>query len=365
MGNSFKRIYQALFLLILVILAGGVGYYILGEHLGEHRWSIGDSIYFAIITVSTVGFHELDQLDKVHGARLLTAGLILVGSAALVFFQSNITAALVEGAIGQAFRRKRMLNQIKNLSGHIVVAGLGSTGKYVVEELHACRRTFVAIDRNLEHLERVSQELCGGRMLYVHGDATEDHSLLDAGIERAAGVVAALTSDRENLYVTLSARSLNPEARIVAKVVEAEADKKMRRAGASATVSPNIIGGRRMASELMRPHVVTFLDQMLLDKDKNLRVEECDIPTGSIFIGKALRDVPLRSEANALVVAIRDESGKFHYNPGPEQELHEGHVLVVLAGVEDVQKLRKLMAESAPGDSPASRAKPLSLRPQG
>jgi voltage-gated potassium channel len=363
MGNSFRRIYQALLLLILVILGGGVGYYLLGEHLGEGRWSFGDSIYFAIITVSTVGFRELDQLDKVHGARFLTAVLILLGSAALVFFQSNITAALVEGAIGQAFRRKRMLNQIKNMSGHIVVAGLGSTGKYVVEELFACRKTFVAIDRNLEHLERISEELCGGKMMYVHGDATEDHVLIEAGIENAAGVVAALTSDRENLYVTLSARSLNPEARIVAKVVEAEADKKMRRAGASATVSPNIIGGRRMASELMRPTVVTFLDQMLLDKDKNLRVEECDIPKGSSFIGKSLRDVPLRSEANALVVAIRDPDGKFHYNPGPEEELREGFVLVVLAGVEDVQRLRKLMAASAGTEPPVSLAKPLSLRP--
>jgi len=183
-------------------------------------------------------------------------------------------------------------------------------------------------------------------MLYVHGDATEDHVLMEASIKTASGVVAALTSDRENLYVTLSARSLNADARIVAKVVEAEADNKMRKAGASATVSPNIIGGRRMVSELVRPTVVVFLDQMMRDKDKNLRFEECPIPAGSSFIGKQLRDVPFRSEANVLVVAIRDNDGTFHYNPGSDLVLSEGLVLVVLAEAHGMQHLRDLMQQS-------------------
>lgn len=342
MGTGLKRIFQALLLLIGVIVLGGIGYFILGHGV----WRFGESIYFAIITVSTVGYQELHDIQNVRGARLLTAILILVGSASLVFFQSNITAALVEGALGHVFRRKRMLNQIKALRDHVVVAGLGSTGKFVVEELWAIRRPFVAIDRNLEQLERISQELCEGKMLYIHGDATEDHALVEAGIKFASGVVAALTSDRENLYVTLSARSLNPEARIVAKVVETEADNKMRKAGASATVSPNIIGGRRMASELVRPTVVVFLDQMMRDKDKNLRFEECPIPAGSSYIGKQLRDVPFRSEANALVVAIRDQDGTFHYNPGSDLELKQGLVLVVLAEAESMARLRTLMTQS-------------------
>ena len=342
MGQGVRRILQALLLLVSVIALGGLGYYFLGHGV----WRLGESVYFAIITVSTVGFQELHGIEQVQGARLLTAVLILVGSAALVFFQSNITAALVEGAIGHVFRRKRMLNQIKSMRGHVVVAGLGSTGKYVVEELFAVQQAFVAIDRNLEHLERISEELCGGKMLYVHGDATEDHVLIEAGIVHAKGVVAALTSDRENLYVTLSARSLNSDARIVAKVVEAEADNKMRKAGATATVSPNIIGGRRMVSELVRPTVVVFLDQMMRDKNKNLRFEECPIPPRSSYIGKQLRDVPFRSEANALVVAIRDEDGTFHYNPGSDLELKEGLVLVVLAELEGMQLLRRMMAQS-------------------
>jgi voltage-gated potassium channel len=342
MSSAFRRIFFAASLLLGVVALGGLGY----SWLGRGQWSLGDSIYFAIITVSTVGYGELDRLRDVHGARLLTALLILVGSAALVFFQSNITATLVEGTLGQAFRRKRMRDQIKALEGHVVVAGVGSTGKYAIEELWAIGRPFVAIDRNREQLERVSEELTGGKMLHVLGDATEDHVLIEAGVKTAAGVIAALTTDRENLYVTLSARSLNPTARIVAKVVEAEATKKMLIAGASTTVSPNHIGGMRMASELVRPEVVRFLDEMLRDKDKALRLENVVVPEHSGFDGKTLRDVPLRSEANALVVAVRERDGDFTYNPGSDHVLRAGTVLIVLAESEDVHRLRTMMDRS-------------------
>lgn len=344
MRTSLVRILYALALLITVIVLGGVGYHLLGRGM----WSLGDSIYFAIITVSTVGYGELQDLETVHGARALTVTLILLGSASLVFFQSNLTATLVEGALGQAFRRKRMNKQINALHGHTVICGLGSTGKYVVEELWAIKRPFVAVDVNLDHLERVSRELCDGKMLFVHGDAIEDHVLIEAGIKQAAGVVAALTSDRENLYVTLSARSLNPDARIVAKVVEAEADKKMRIAGASATVSPNIIGGRRLASEVVRPAVVLFLDKMMGDREKNLRFEEITIPKGSAFVGKQLRMVPFRKEANVLVVAVRNPAGEFLYNPGPEYVLCDDEVLILIGGVDGVKRLKEMMEGSIP-----------------
>jgi len=344
MRASFVRILYALALLVFVITIGGLGFHTLGKGL----WSLGDSIYFAIITVSTVGFGELQDLEQVHGARALTVTLILLGSASLVFFQSNLTATLVEGALGQVFRRKRMNKQISALRGHTVICGLGSTGKYVVEELWAIKRPFVAIDINVDHLERVSRELCGGKMLYVHGDAIEDHVLIEAGVKHADGVVAALTSDRENLYVTLSARSLNPDARIVAKVVEAEADKKMRIAGASATVSPNIIGGRRLASEVVRPAVVLFLDKMMGDKEQNLRFEEVTIPKGSGYVGKLLRTVPFRKEANVLVVAIRNPAGEFLYNPGPDYVLCENEVLILIGAVDGVKRLKEMMSSSIP-----------------
>ena len=165
-----------------------------------------------------------------------------------------------------------MRKMIEAMKGHVVVAGIGSTGRYVIEELFAIARPFVAVDRNEARLREISEEACGGDMLYVVGDATEDHSLVAAGVARAAGVVAALTHDADNLYVTLSTRALNAKARSVSKAQNPEAENKMRLAGANAVVSPNTIGGRRMASELVRPGVVEFLAQ-IHRADHSLRME--------------------------------------------------------------------------------------------
>ena len=236
-----------------------------------------------------------------------------------------------------------MRKSIAALSKHIVVAGAGSTGKHVLEELIATQTPFVVIDRSHQHMEKISEELMGGRMLYVIGDATEDHVLLEAGVQRARAVVAALTHDKDNLYVTLSARSLNPAARIVSKIVEDEAGPKILKAGASAIVNPTMIGGRRMASELIRPEVTEFLDTMLRDKDKNLRLEEVVIPRGSTFVGMMLKDTPIRRETRLLVVAVRGTDRTFHYNPDPDHVLTEGSTMIVMGEAESVVKLRQLV----------------------
>ncbi len=236
-----------------------------------------------------------------------------------------------------------MQKEIEKLSGHVVVAGAGGTGRHVIEELVVTRTPFVVIDRSEPTLQRISHELCGGKMLHVHGDATLDPVLLAAGVQRARGVIAALTLDKDNLYVTLSARSLNPAARIVSKVVEDDAAAKIIRAGASSIVNPTMIGARRLAGELIRPEVHEFLDQMVRDKDKNLRLEEVAVPRGSAFVGKALKDVPIRRETRALVVAVRGSDRAFTYNPDPDYVIGEGTTLVVLAETESIVKLRTLV----------------------
>jgi voltage-gated potassium channel len=235
-----------------------------------------------------------------------------------------------------------MRGKIEQLAGHVVVAGAGNTGKHVIEELITTRTPFVVIDRSDHMLQAVSEEHCGGKMLYVHGDATLDHVLLAAGVARARGVVAALTHDKDNLYVTLSARSLNPQARIVSKVVEDEAAPKILKAGASSIVNPTMIGARRLASELIRPYVNEFLDQMLRDKDKNLRLEELTIARGSSFAGMALKDTPIRRETRALVIAARGSDEVFVYNPDPEYVIADGTTLIVLGETESIVKLRQL-----------------------
>jgi voltage-gated potassium channel len=341
MNASVRRLLFALSVLLTLVGAGAMGFYL----LGKGRWELAECAYMTVITLSTVGFGELSQMHEVPGARPLTVVLIISGVGALAYVQGNLTALLVEGVIGQAWRRNRMRKAIEAMEEHVVVCGAGSTGRHVIEELIATGTPFIVIDRDQEHLERISTDLMDGKMLFVLGDATDDHALAEAGVSRARGVVAALTHDKDNLFVTLSARSLNANARIVSKVVEDPAAMKMRKAGATSVVSPAMIGGRRMASELIRPEVNEFLDQMLRDKSKNLRIEEAVVPKGSAFAGKALKDTPIRKETRLLVVAVRDTERNFVYNPDPDHVVVEGATLIVMGEAENVSKLRKLMTE--------------------
>jgi voltage-gated potassium channel len=343
MNASIRRMLISLGALVAMTFVGALGYL----WIGHGRWAFGDCVYMTIITISTVGFAELPHLREVHLARGFTITVIVGGVATIAYFQATLTALLVEGAIGQAWRSNRMRKQIEGLVGHVVVAGAGSTGRHVLEELVATQTPFVVIDRDHGHLERLSEDLMEGKMLFIHGDATDDHTLVRAGVERARGVVAALTQDKDNLYVTLSARSLNPSARIVTKIVEAEAAPKMLKAGASSVVNPTKIGGRRMASELIRPEVNEFFDQMLRDKDRNLRLEEVLVPDTSPVVGMALKDTPIRRETGVLVVAVRGVDRAFTYNPEPEFVIAHGTTLIVMGETESIVKLRRLVGSDA------------------
>jgi voltage-gated potassium channel len=336
---TVRRLIIAMGVFATLVAIGTVGYFI----LGDGRWSLADCAYMTVITISTVGFFELGHMRDVPGARLLTVSLIIGGVGVLAYMQSNLTALLVEGVLGQAWRRRRMQKEIEKLGAHVVVAGAGGTGKHVIEELMVTQTPFVVIDRSDQQLRQVSEDLCAGKMLYVHGDATLDHVLLAAGVRRARGVVAALTHDKDNLYVTLSARSLNAQARIVSKVVEDDAAPKILKAGASSIVNPTLIGARRLAGELIRPEVHEFLDQMVRDKDRNLRLEDIVVPRGSSFVGMALKDTPIRRETRALVVAVRGGDRTFMYNPDPDYVIGEGTTLIALGEAESIVKLRGLV----------------------
>jgi voltage-gated potassium channel len=309
-----------------------------------------DTIYFAIYTVSTVGFSELPRAHDYRGVRVVTGLLIMAGIGTIAFFQSTLTALLIEGVIGRTFRRRRMQKKIKALSNHLVVAGSGRTGKYIVDELLTIGRDFVIIDRDEALLERENEQ-AGGRLLYVVGDATEDHTLLDAGVTRAQGVVAALSDDRDNLFMTLSVRTLNPNARIVSKAVEIENEGKLLRAGANATVSPNRIGGQRLVSELVRPKATAFLDNMLR-VTQNLRFDEVEVMEGSKWVGKKLRNIPIRERTSLLVVALHEPDDTYIHNPSPDVVIHAGTQLIVFGEVEHVETLAQMLRSDA--DQPAS-----------
>lgn len=328
-------------LLTIVVVGGGAVFW-----LFQPRYSLFESIYFALITVSTVGYGELPQMD--HHGRVLAIGLIVAGVGVVSFFQSSLTALLIEGIVGKALRRRRMDRRIAALSGHTIVAGCGRTGRFVLQELSGNEHPFVVIDRDEVELARLSAEQHGGNLLYVVGDATDDVSLVHAGVERAGGLVTALPDDPENVFVTISARSLNPKIRIVAKTVSISSEDKLARAGANATVSPHRIGALRLATELLRPHTAEFLDSMMRGTGEGqLRFEDVEVRAGTRYEGQTLRQAPIREEANVLIVAIRGRDGRFVYNPPADERIQSGSYIVVLGTRDGVKRLREMMGSEA------------------
>jgi len=345
-----ERILVASIALIAIFLVGTFGFYGMGRfYLGKYAWDLGECAYMTVITITTVGFGELPHLGRVPGGRAFTVGVLLAGLGVAAYFVSALTTFFIEGEFTKARTRRRMTKALDQIHDHIIVCGVGTTGVHVVEELVWTKWPLVAIDRDAARLEKL-QELSIEMLPTVQGDATEDEVLERAGIRRARGIVAALTDDKDNLFICVSARELNPTLRIIAKGVDMAAGEKLKRAGADSVVNPAFIGGVRMVSEMIRPQVVEFLDLMLRDKDKNLRIEEVLVPRGSPLVGKPIFEAQIRKNTNLLVVAVREpptaeaQPGKFVYNPGPETRIAENMALIVLGETESVQKLRSSIA---------------------
>ncbi|MDH3485049.1 MAG: potassium channel protein [Myxococcales bacterium] len=334
--SAYGRLISAAAVLGAVMLLGATSYYA----LGQGRWSWFDCFYMTIITLSTVGFAEtLQGMNEVPEARAVTIALIVLGSGTLLYFISSLTALIVEGDLQGILRRRSMQRAIGTLNDHVIVCGIGTTGRHIATELSAVGIPFVVVDMDRLRLEELNEEFEGG-LLYVLGDATDDHTLELAGVERARGVISALNDDKANLFVTITARALNPNARIVSKAIESSTEAKLRRAGADAVVAPNYIGGVRLFSEMVSPKTVAFLDRMVrFGSGISVGIEAIDIPEGSPLVGKRIAETDLR-EAGALVVAVHCSDGEYVYAPGSEHLLQEGDSLIVLAESRDVKKLR-------------------------
>lgn len=340
MTDMKKQMIGALVAVALACTVGTVGFYII-DH-GEH--SILECFFMTVITLATVGYSEVIPLDP--AGQLFASILIILGMGTLIYFGSTLVAFWVEIDLRQVRRRRKMQKAIDNLKGHIIVCGAGTTGARVVSEMVDTKTPFVMIDLEQEQLESLAT-LDGkprNDILFVHGDATEDKVLEEAGIHRASGLVAALRNDKDNLYLILSARQINPGLRIVARATETDAPAKMLRAGADKVVAPNILGGLRIASEMLRPEVTEFLDVMMRDTDQATRFAQVTLPPGSPIVGKRLAETNIRKNTDVLVIAIRDKEGRFLYNPGSDTILEEEAVLVVLGAMESVIKLQNSLS---------------------
>ena len=341
MSAITQRIKVATALLLLTIVSGTA----VIHTLGAGRWTWFQALFHVVITLSTVGFGELPGMETMPHARAVTMLLIVTGTGSVVYFASVVTALVVEGELRDLFQSNRMRKAIDRMSGHVIVCGAGRTGSQVIEELRLTRTPFVVVDADEEALRVLHRE--NGELLYLVGDAAEDATLQAAGVGRAFGLVAAVSSDPENLYITLSARGLNPALRIIAKAVEASAEPKLRKAGADKVVSTNRIGGMRLASEMIRPNVTEFLDIMLRDPKHVLRIEEAVVGEASAVANRSLGQASLRKVCDVLVVAVRAKDGTYRFNPGAEEVLTPGSTLIVLGERGEVAKLRAAVQATA------------------
>lgn len=324
--TSTSTLLRTLWPLAALFVVATAGYKLIGGP--QTSWI--DALYMTVITLSTVGYGETIDLSHSPGGRAFTILVILTGVGTLVYFVSRLIAFLVEGHLEHMLRRRRMKRKIDQLSGHTVLCGGGHTGVAVLEELLRTERPVVLIEASSERYDELVRDV-GRDLLAVIGDATDDDTLEAAGVKQASGLVTAVSNDKDNLIVTISARLLNPKLRIVARCIDPSMADKMAKAGADKVVSPNSIGGLRMVSELVRPAAVSFLDTMLRDRASRVRVEAVPVPAGSPFDGVAFGELAKRVARSSVVVALEGRDGEWVHNPTPDHALEAGMALVLIA----------------------------------
>ncbi|MCL5037238.1 MAG: potassium channel protein [Chloroflexi bacterium] len=339
-----KRLTIGIILLLLVFITGIAGY----KLMGHGKWSLLDSTYMTVITLSTVGYGEvLGDFSNNPMAKIFTIFLILIGIGILTFTISNLTAFLVEGELSNALWRQKMDKKIKKLNDHFIVCGAGDIGILVIDELKRTGRPYVAIDKDPEVVRKFKET--NTDVLIIEGDASDDEIMEEAGIKAAHGLACAMGSDQENLFVAVAARFHNPNIRIIAQCTNPADRPKFLKAGVNSVVSAHYIGALRIASELIRPHVVTFLDAMLRDKKKEVRIEEVTVYSNSPLAGKSLKDTTIREKTGLMVLAMRPpDTEDFIYCPLGDEIIPSDGVIVVFGHMEGVEKLKKMIGSPPP-----------------
>lgn len=328
---DFKKLRTSFAVLILILVSGTLGYYFIEDI------PIFDAFYMTVITISTVGFFEIRPLS-VEG-RILTVFIISASISIGAYSISMIMRLMVEGEMRRRFEKKKMEKQISKLKNHFIICGFGRIGKILCEELHADQIAFVVIEQEPSAVENIEEK----GFLCLQMDATSREALIKAGIMNARGLVTAVSSDANNVFIILTAKELRPDIFILSRTSDAKHEGQLIRAGANRVVSPYLIGGRRMAQVLKRPTVVDFIDVATVDSQLGLVIEEGKVGPGSHLIGKNLIESNLRKDFGVIIVAIKKLSGEMIFNPMPMETLGGGDVIVVIGKKEDLKRMSEVL----------------------
>ncbi len=340
-----RRLGYALLALLIIGVVSVSGYCL----LGGRNVTFLQALYMAVITLSGVGYQEVLDTSRNPALRIFNIFVVLFGVGTMVYVISVVTAFLLAGELTNLFWRRKMEKQINGIAGHYIICGLGDTGRHIVAELQAAKTPYVVIESREETVQKFRETQ--RELLYVIGDATDEAALDHAGVSRAKGLIAGLSTDKDNLVITFLVRQKNPAIRIIARCTdEAKFSERMLKAGANSTVSPNHIGGLRLASEVLRPQVVEFLDLMLKERSHTVRVEQIEIPQGSSWIGSSLDQLNLKARYRLMPLAVKNfgprEKSGFLANPPGDQIVRGGAIVIVMGDINDVNQARD---EAQPG----------------
>ncbi len=331
-SQMYKKFFGAGITLISVLIAGTAGYWF----IGDGKYSVIDCFYMTVITITTIGFGEIIDLSGNHTGRLFTVFIALFGISTLTYILSNFTAFVIEGELNETLRRKKMDKLIKKLKEHYIICGIEGVGFHIVNELVKTNRPHIIVDIDIKKIEKVLEVF--HEKVYIEGDATDSDTLFKAGIMKSSGLFAVSGDDNQNLVISLTAKQLNPAVRVVARCHDPKNIEKMKKAGADSVVSTTFIGGLRMASEMVRPAVVSFLDIMLRDKEKNLRIEE--IKVTELFSGMTLSELNLKNYQNMLLIAVKTEDNWF-FNPPGNFELKTDNILIFMCSSHEREEMEQ------------------------
>ncbi|HHP5605185.1 TPA: potassium channel family protein [Bacillus paranthracis] len=323
--NARKQLWIAVICMTFVVILGTLGFMTIEEI------SLFQAFWMTMITVLTVGYG--DAIPVTHAGKVFALLIIPVGVGIVTYAIGVVAAMIIEGNLFHAVRRRKMDKQIAQLQNHIIVCGCGRVGLQVVHELQEKKIPFVVVDKDESILEKE-------KLLYVHGDATEDKVLQHAGISKAAGLVAIVANDAENVFITLTARGLNDAIKIVARAEKPETEDKLKRAGANKVINPSSMAGIHIAKGIANPLTVHYIDTVLYGVEQSFVIEEIAVGKGSILANKSLLESDVRNQFDVTILAIL-RNGNVIHNPTGQEKLQEHDMIIVFGSVEKLGQFEK------------------------
>ncbi len=332
---SSRTIKVGIGLLTSILVAGTAGYYYIED------MTFLDSLYMTVITISTVGFKEVGSHPLSDPGKVFTIGLIISSLGSLAYVGSNMARFVFDGELANYIKTYRVDKKIAKLKDHVIIVGYGRNGEQAAMELEENNVEFVILDKRDNVISRVSEN---PELLYIKGDATHEDVLEQAGINRARALIATTPNDADNVFVVLTARSMNPGLTVISRASELESQMKLKRAGATNVIMPERIGGQRMAKLVHQPDVVEFIEYILLQKTQDVTLEEVSCnKLAQRFVGKSIAELKVRESTGANIIGIKISGARYVFNPDPQMILSRNDQLFVLGNPEQIKKLAVVM----------------------